>query len=659
MPGQPSAVLRVALLLGPVLLLIAGAAMGALGVHSTTDIWIGLAAGRYILSHAEVAIADPFSYTFAGEPFLNQNWLSHVAFFWVYDRIAPWAVLGLTWLLNAAVYGLVLYAARVRSRSWMAALIATGLIALACRHYLNPRPVTLGYTCLAATCAVLNYLSLAGGRQRWWPALLLLPVLAVWGNAHGSFVFGYGIIALFVACWALTRWLKRLVVPASGRQVVALCAVAVVALLLTLLLGPFGLANLTHPFVVGESEVFRSVSEWRPPWEQIRLGLPVWPLWTSLGVAVVVLVVAAAVGWLGRRADGPAGSSGDPSPRVTIFDLLLIALGLYMALWARRFAPLFYILATPAVVALIARAGWSASSRSKHWGRIVLATTAVLAAAVAGTYTYQRASFDLVEKYANQPEYNLLQRFVVYERSPVHALEFLRRNGMEANLLCEMEFAGPAMFEAPQVKVFIDGRLQQLYTEEHYLKYLALFQADGPDAPAIRDVLDDARTDAVLLRRRARRSQPLLAAVGGDDSWRNVLCTSAYALFLRHGSPALDRIAQLERAEQAWWPPFPESLSTRGILWMQTQPPDPERALRYMRAAIEQDPVVGLWCYGVMKDAWRALGRGAEAVKFFQQEEVRINDPALPVSPEDRELLREALDHFTQSSKLPTIRILP
>ena len=98
--------------------MVAGAAMGALGVHATTDIWIGLASGRYILEQGEVPTSDPFSYTFAGEPFFNQNWLSHVAFFWVYDRIAPAAVVLLTWLSNAAIYGLVLYAVRVRCRSW-------------------------------------------------------------------------------------------------------------------------------------------------------------------------------------------------------------------------------------------------------------------------------------------------------------------------------------------------------------------------------------------------------------------------------------------------------------------------------------------------------------------------------------------------------------
>lgn len=644
--------------------------MGALGVHATTDIWIGLASGRYILEHGEVPTTDPFSYTFAGKPFLNQNWLSHVAFFWVYDRIAPAAVVLLTWLLNAAIYGLVLYAVRVRCRSWTAALIATGVIALACRHYLNPRPVTLGYTCLAATCAVLSYFAVARGRRRWWPALLLVPVLIVWGHAHGSFIFGYGIVGLFVGCWAVTRWFKHLVVPASGRQIAATCAAVVVALLVTLGLGPFGLANFTHPFVVGQSEVFRSVSEWRPAWEHIELGLPVWPLWTALGLAGVSVIVAAVVGWFGRRVSRPAGRSAADPLNVTLFDLLVIALGLYMAVWARRFAPVFYILATPGVVALIMRAAWSASARSKRYWGIGLATAALLAAAVVGVHTYRRARFDLVEKYVNRPDFNLLERFVVYERSPLHALEFLRENGVAANLICEWEFSGPVMFEAPQVKVFIDGRSQQVYTEEHCVRFAALFRAAGFEAPVVLAALDDTATDAVLLRRRERKVQPLLSAVAMSPNWRNVLCTpdysvsgsegvGGYALFLRRGSQPLHRIASLERAEQVWWPPFAESLSTRGMLWMQTEPRDPQRALDYMRTAVEQEPVVGLWCYGLMKEAWRALGHPEQAALFFQQEEMRMDDPALRVSPEDRQLLRQALDHFTQRSKRPINPTLP
>ena len=74
---------------GPLALFLMGCVMGAMSSHSTNDTWIALATGRYIFEHGEVPITDPFSYNFNGRPFFNQNWLSHVTFYWFYDRIAP------------------------------------------------------------------------------------------------------------------------------------------------------------------------------------------------------------------------------------------------------------------------------------------------------------------------------------------------------------------------------------------------------------------------------------------------------------------------------------------------------------------------------------------------------------------------------------------
>jgi len=229
-----------------VVLLLAGCAVGALGVHSTTDLWIGLACGRYILTHGEVPTTDPFSFTFAGQPFFNQNWLSHAIFFFLYDRVAPSAVLIFIWLIDAAIYAYFLVVSRLRSGSWLAALLVAGVVAAVSRHYLDARPQTVGYACLAATCALLHYFLMQPARRRWWPALLLLPVFLLWGNAHGSFVFGYGLLGLFVGCWAVSRLIRRWIVPVARTQVVALCAAAFVAVLLTVALGPYGVDNFTH-----------------------------------------------------------------------------------------------------------------------------------------------------------------------------------------------------------------------------------------------------------------------------------------------------------------------------------------------------------------------------------------------------------------------------
>jgi hypothetical protein len=63
---------------GPILLFLAATAFGILEVHSSTDTWIGLAAGRQIYTADEFPKTDTFSYTFNGEVWYNQNWLTHL-----------------------------------------------------------------------------------------------------------------------------------------------------------------------------------------------------------------------------------------------------------------------------------------------------------------------------------------------------------------------------------------------------------------------------------------------------------------------------------------------------------------------------------------------------------------------------------------------------
>ena len=46
-----------------------------------------MAAGRWIAAHGTVPAVDVFSYTFAGAPWFNQEWLSQVAFYELY-RVA-------------------------------------------------------------------------------------------------------------------------------------------------------------------------------------------------------------------------------------------------------------------------------------------------------------------------------------------------------------------------------------------------------------------------------------------------------------------------------------------------------------------------------------------------------------------------------------------
>ncbi len=73
-------------------LFVVACAFGVLEVHYSNDTWIALSAGRQILTEPQFPTKDTFSYTFYGQTWFNQNWLSHVYFWLLYDQLGPTAV---------------------------------------------------------------------------------------------------------------------------------------------------------------------------------------------------------------------------------------------------------------------------------------------------------------------------------------------------------------------------------------------------------------------------------------------------------------------------------------------------------------------------------------------------------------------------------------
>lgn len=296
------------LVLGPIVLLLGGILMGITGLHSSTDNWIAIATGRYIVQNGHVPTTDPFSYTFQGKPFFNQNWLSHVIFYLLYDRVEPNAIVYFTWSMNLTIFALIAIAAWWRTGSWFAALFATGVIAACARHMYDTRPQSVGYVCFAILCLLLQYYSRPRARENLWAAGLLFPLLWFWGNAHGSFVLAYGLVIFFVGAWLLTQLLGKagfglLRVPVTFREAAAMTVATLAAFIITWATGPYGFLNFKHSFVVQESPIWKQVAEWNPPWVIANAGLPVIGQWAAFGVAGAALALGLALELVASRPD--------------------------------------------------------------------------------------------------------------------------------------------------------------------------------------------------------------------------------------------------------------------------------------------------------------------------------------------------------------------
>ena len=85
----------------------------ALSSLSTVDLAYGIRTGQLVLGGAGIPRVDSYTFTAAGLPWIDQQWLAHVIFGWAYG-IGGWAALQVLWVgLVAATVGLIARAAFV------------------------------------------------------------------------------------------------------------------------------------------------------------------------------------------------------------------------------------------------------------------------------------------------------------------------------------------------------------------------------------------------------------------------------------------------------------------------------------------------------------------------------------------------------------------
>jgi hypothetical protein len=179
-----------------------------------------VAAGEWILDHRAVPRVDPFSYTFAGKPWVAHEWLAELVMAAAW-RAGGWSALSLLF----AVAGTALF---LTVGLWM-------------RRWLSSLPLFLGLMCLFILLQ---------------PFLLALLML-VWANLHGSFLFGLLLIGPF-ALEALIEGRKSpapVILRWGGFGLLALLASFAT---------PHGPAGLLFPLGVSSMASLPLIREWQP-----------------------------------------------------------------------------------------------------------------------------------------------------------------------------------------------------------------------------------------------------------------------------------------------------------------------------------------------------------------------------------------------------------
>jgi hypothetical protein len=167
-----------------------------------SDIWFHLRNAQELLTRHSFLRADLYTFTTAGAPLLNFEWLSELPYYLAFRAWGQHGLLAvylvLLWLIFAGVYYLAL---RRGANGGDAALVTMAGVALGSYSF-GPRMLHFGWLCLVALLLVLERFERTG-KGLW----VLPPLFALWINFHGSWVFGFVVMGICIVSGLVQgRW---------------------------------------------------------------------------------------------------------------------------------------------------------------------------------------------------------------------------------------------------------------------------------------------------------------------------------------------------------------------------------------------------------------------------------------------------------------------
>jgi hypothetical protein len=222
------------------------------GILADPDTLWQIRAGEWILQHYAVPHTDPFSYTFAGQPWSAHEWLAQTLMGLASMLAGSRGVMVLTAAAAGLTSGLLLYHLR-RFMALLPAVMALVLGLANCAGSLLARPHVLAWPCLELWCAGLVLARAKGRSPSWW----LLPVMIVWVNLHGSFMIGLTLPLAFLleaTFEAGPRW----------REAAAAWAGFTAAAWVVAAVNPDGIVALLFPFQLLGMPNLDWIGEWSP-----------------------------------------------------------------------------------------------------------------------------------------------------------------------------------------------------------------------------------------------------------------------------------------------------------------------------------------------------------------------------------------------------------
>jgi hypothetical protein len=204
------------------------------------DSWLALVDGRLIAAHG-VPHIDTLTYWTLGRPWVDQQWGAHLVLYWLAEHLGLRAVALFGVGCVAAALGAAAVAARRLGASPRSTAICV-LLPLVCAPWLaQVRTQSLALLPFVLVFGLIAWDSRRPGER----VYLVLPLLVLWSNLHGS----VALAAAFVGLYGLAK--RRLLLAAAPA---------------CLLVSPYGFDLVGYyRLMLVDPPLASFVREWRPP----------------------------------------------------------------------------------------------------------------------------------------------------------------------------------------------------------------------------------------------------------------------------------------------------------------------------------------------------------------------------------------------------------
>ena len=413
--------------------------------------------------------ADPFSYTAAGAPWTNHEWLTEYQYGWLWRH---WGNPGLVMWRNVLVAGVFVVAALAirAARAGLAASVLLLILNSEClsNYVIFVRPQLATYLLFAVYLLVLRRFHDRPASRSIW---LLPPLTVLWVNLHGGFLAGGGLVVLFLVD-ALVSWRRDR--TAGGAHLKRLwCVTALVAL--ATLVNPYGIR--LHEMLWQHLWTEQFVREWQPLWDTRQSPVYYVPF---------VLTGIALFGWRRWR-------------RV---DALVLAVVAWQATVHLRHVALFSI----ATLVLLPGPMTAALERlfpllMERWGspeRRATRRVAVTCAAGFLIVLQVRSGLEFWRQGIGPLQIGVETRCHV-PGMPVRAVAALRQAGLSGNLVTDYGWGQFVLWHLhPETHVAFDGRYRTIFPPDLERQFLQ-FQRAQPGIDTRTPILDEYPTDLALV----------------------------------------------------------------------------------------------------------------------------------------------------------------